>query len=108
MLDVSTTKKLAATLAAFGWPPIMRMEIACRYACRSRWTLQRAVEAGVLLVAGKQGRSWTFRKEDLDRWLIGTPAEAGAHETSISPKSRETAASKAALARIDAVRKGQQ
>ena len=60
-----------AALATFGWPPIMRTAIACRYACRSRWTLQRAVQSGELVVAGRQKRSRMFRREDLDRWLLG-------------------------------------
>lgn len=69
MAGSSSTEQIAA---AFGWPPIMRLAVACVYTSRSRWTLQRAVARGELVAAGRQGRSLTFRREDLDRWLLGS------------------------------------
>lgn len=97
---MSSTKQLAETLAAFGWPPIMRTAIACRYTVRSRWTLMRAVQAGELKAAGRSKRSLTFRREDLDRWMLGPEEPA----TTASPV--RNAAPAEALARLDAIRRG--
>jgi len=68
---MSKSKQVAAAITAFGWPPIMPTPVATAYACCSRWTLARAVDDGKVTPAGKRGRSWTFRREDLDHWLLG-------------------------------------
>jgi hypothetical protein len=99
---VGNTKQVAETLAAFGWPPLMRMDIACRYTCRSRWTLQRAVQSGELIAAGRQKRSLTFRREDLDRWMLGPAVEPQA----AAEPPRSTSTSGGALERLRSLTRG--
>jgi hypothetical protein len=57
--------------SVYGWPPVLVYRLAELYTGRSRWTIQRAVRAGELRIAGRQKRSPVFRREDLDRWLAG-------------------------------------
>jgi hypothetical protein len=104
---VGNRKQLAKALAAtFGWPPIMRTAVACQYTCRSPWTVRRAVQAGELVAAGKQKRSLTFRREDLDRWMLGPQAQAMEAKRDETPRTRSAATSRDALERIAAIRKG--
>jgi len=72
---MSNTKHLAGAL--YGWPPLQPIATASAYVSRSRWTLYRAVARGELPVAGRRGRALVFRREDLDRWLLGGTAEPG-------------------------------
>ena len=56
------------------WPPILTFRRALAYTGKSRATLNRAVQAGRLLLYGRCGGERgerTFRREDLDRWLAG-------------------------------------
>jgi excisionase family DNA binding protein len=77
---VSQTKTFNDNIGAFGWPPILPTATAAAYCSVSKRTLKRAVASGALQVAGHRGRSMTFRREDLDRWLLGesgTPSTTG-------------------------------
>lgn len=58
-------------LAGFGWPALLVTRRACVYTGQSRHAIGRAVRAGELCPAGKRGRSWVFRRADLDQWLCG-------------------------------------
>lgn len=52
-------------------PRLVHMVAACRYTQRSRWTIARAVRSGELRAAGRNRRSMTFERTELDRWMIG-------------------------------------
>jgi hypothetical protein len=71
---MSKSRSVAEAVASFGWPPLQPLPVAVKYTGRSRWTLRRAVAAGELQVAGKNGRSPVFRRSDLDAWLLGPSA----------------------------------
>lgn len=58
------------------WPPIMPTAIAARYCSVHPTTLTRAQAAGELRAAGRRGRTWTWRREDLDRWMTRPIASA--------------------------------
>lgn len=78
----------------------MRTALACKYTQASRWTLQRAVACGELAAAGRQKRSLVFRREDLDRWMLGSYGAEHVERVS-TPVRRETGSSSdAALARL--------
>ncbi len=100
---MSTTK----AMHAYGWPDVMRTSIAAQYIGGSRWMILRAVEAGHLTPAGRRGRSFTFTKESLDRFMLGEP-----HSVQVAMREpggvRATtrSASSAALGRLSAIREG--
>jgi len=77
--DVSKTKR--PDLHRCGWPSLQPIATASAYVSRSRWTLYRAVARGELPVAGRRGRALVFRREDLDRWMLGGIAAAPADIT---------------------------
>jgi excisionase family DNA binding protein len=72
-------------LSAYGWPPLQPVATASAYVSRSRWTLYRAVTRGELPIAGRRGRALVFRREDLDRWMLGGNAAARADTTGGEP-----------------------
>jgi excisionase family DNA binding protein len=73
LIRVSNTKR--PDLYTYGWPPLQPIATASAYVSRSRWTLYRAVARGELPVAGRRGRALVFRREDLDRWMLGGTSE---------------------------------
>jgi len=95
--------------ATFGWPAILHMALAAKFCGRHRSTLQRAVRAGELVPAGRNGKSLTFRTEDLSRWMCG---ETTAGAPLSAPKSvnaavtRTGSANTNALERLRAIAKG--
>lgn len=111
MHGVSKRKVVVAAIATFGWPDVMTTALACTYTARSRWTLYRAVAAGELVAAGRRGRTFTFRKTDLDAWLLGN---AGNNEnptaTAVAPTASRSNASgsatSSALERLATLRRG--
>ena len=76
LVGVSKAKRPA--LSTFGWPPLQPIRTASAYVSRSRWTLYRAVARGELPVAGRRSRALVFRREDLDRWMLGEAREPAA------------------------------
>ncbi|MGE3459203.1 MAG: helix-turn-helix domain-containing protein [Kofleriaceae bacterium] len=98
------SKRTAAALAAFGWPPILTTATAAAYTSTSKWTLYRAVAAGTLAPAGRRGRAMTFTRESLDRWMVGSGTET---ETVLDhPKLvRSSSGSAAAIVRLRAIAK---
>ena len=73
---VRVSKAKRPDLSAYGWPPLQPIPTASAYVSRSRWTLYRAVARGELPIAGRRGRALVFRREDLDRWMLGGVAVA--------------------------------
>ncbi|MDQ3298951.1 MAG: hypothetical protein M3619_20415 [Myxococcota bacterium] len=102
VLFVSTTK----STHVYGWPDVMRTAIAAQYIGGSRWMILRAVEAGQLAPAGKRGRSFTFTKESLDRFLIGERQGRPVASDNVSPRARATSVPGDALDRLAALRRG--
>lgn len=51
--------------------PILTMDRAIAYTGKSRSTIERAVKNKTLKRYGRVGKTWTFRRTDLDRWLGG-------------------------------------
>lgn len=86
----------------FGWPDVMRTSLAAQYINGSKWTVLRAVEAGKLTPAGRCGRTFTFRKADLDRYLLGDPVPVA----SAVPAPAVTRASSDVLERLAAIKRG--
>lgn len=79
------------------------------YAQVSRATITRAAREGRLPVAGRNGRSLVFRKDDLDRWMTSSPAESPVPKATVRSAPRETAAAQVAPAiadRLAAIRRG--
>lgn len=62
----------ARDFSRYGWPELLLTATAAAYTQVSRWTLLSAVERGELAIAGRRGRSYVFRRADLDAWLVGT------------------------------------
>lgn len=62
------------------WPELLTYRRAAEYAGRSRSSFRRAVIAGLLPVAGRVGGvgERVFRRSDIDAWLLGRSARAGA------------------------------
>jgi hypothetical protein len=83
-------KHIADAVSAFGWPPLQPLPVAIKYTGRSRWTIRRAIADGSLKVAGRQGRSPVFAREDLDRWLLG---QTEGNVPDLSPAPRRAASS---------------
>lgn len=100
---VAGVGRMAGATAQFGWPNVMRLAMACTYTSRSRWTLQRAVARGELIAAGRRGRSRTFLREDLDRWLLGSPADEDAGTPTVPMHRSGMRSSTDALARLQRV-----
>jgi hypothetical protein len=73
-----TTAPKAGQPSPYGWPPLLVMRLATAYTGQSSSTLKRKVAAGQLRVAGRCGRALTFRREDLDEYLLGAPADQSA------------------------------
>jgi excisionase family DNA binding protein len=79
------------------------------YAQVSRATITRAAREGRLPVAGRNGRSLVFRRDDLDRWMTSSPAESPAPKPPVRSSSRETAPAQvdpAIVDRLAAIRRG--
>jgi hypothetical protein len=72
----------------------MTTRMVMAYTGRSRAPIIRAVAAGSLVPAGKHGRSYSFRKCDVDAWLVGAPLVpvVGAAERRTSVASRDVSA----------------
>lgn len=89
----------------FGWPPLMPMRVATAFCSTSRWTLQRAVNAGELVPVGKRGRSLVFSRTSLEAFMLGDGAEPVAlpHARTIT---RSGSGSEAALARLRVIKGG--
>ena len=68
-------------------PRLLHMSAACTYTARSRWTLRRAVRAGELRAAGRNRRSMTFERTELDRWMIGEPSIDSAPPIALARRS---------------------
>lgn len=100
---MSKAQRISDAINAFGWPPLLPMAMATAYASCSRWTIQRAVAAGKLAVAGKRGRSITFRRDDLDRWMTGSVANS--ESPSDPPPVRLASPNADAIARLRAITK---
>ena len=96
----------SSTSRSYGWPDVMLKALACAYTGRSRWTLQRAVASGELVAAGRRGRSITFRKEDLDRWLLGNVDGASAPHSQRAARQPSSSGTAAALERLRGLRGG--
>jgi hypothetical protein len=64
----------ATLLAVLGWPDVLPLARAVEYTGLSRWTLMRHVQRGELAIAGRRGRSPSFRRSDLDALLSGAKA----------------------------------
>lgn len=91
------------------WPPFQLTRTAVEYTQRARQTLARAVRAGALASAGRNGRSMVFRREDLDAWLIGNSNEPAARTKTRAPRaavSRAGSSSGDALERLASIRRG--
>ena len=98
---------LAKLIGAYGWPDAMTVAVACRYACCTRWTLQRAVRTGALAVAGRRGRRLVFRKTDLTAWMCGPASNDQARPCKMQRSSAAIDTDSAlALERIARVAKG--
>lgn len=69
------------------WPPILPTARAAAYCSVSRWVLIRAADAGELVPYGRRGRTLTWRREDLDRWMRGPIATPATVETSREPRA---------------------
>jgi hypothetical protein len=82
----------------------MRTSIAAEYTAGSKWTILRAVEAGLLKPAGRCGRSFTFTKASLDAYMVGEPVSESA--PAASPRRASISTSADALARIADIAKG--
>lgn len=82
----------------------MRTATAAAYVDGSKWKILRAVEAGLLKPAGKQGRSLTFTKQSLDEFMLGEPANETAPINTPSRRSSSTTSTDA-LATIAAIAK---
>jgi hypothetical protein len=100
-----------SAVAAFGWPARMLTRRAAEYTGRDPSTLTRAVRAGELMPAGRNGRSLTFDRGELDRWLAGasrTPQSASPAPSlrPSSPSSGSSSGSADALARLRAIARG--
>ena len=91
----------------YGFPPILPARIAAIYCSCSRWSITRAVKLGELAPAGKRGRSYMFRRSDLDRWMLGEAAKPVVEMS--KPQTRSPRAPRPpvdAMARIRLVRDG--
>lgn len=90
------------------WPPIMPTALAARYCSVHPTTLTRAAAAKELRPAGRRGRTLTWRREELDRWLT-RPAPSSTtsptHSTA-SVRAADTADMTAALDRIRRAARG--
>jgi excisionase family DNA binding protein len=53
------------------WPPLLTTRRAVAFTGMSRHTIGRAAARGELPVAGRRGRTYIFRRDDLERWLLG-------------------------------------
>jgi len=95
---VSKTKAFNENIGAFGWPRILPTAMAAVYCSVSKWTIKRAAASGALPVAGQRGRSMTFFRDDLDRWMVGD-ASHGKGSSGASPKSE-------ALSRLRTLQRG--
>jgi excisionase family DNA binding protein len=97
---------IAAAIKTFGWPPILRLRYASAYCQVSRWVLSRAVRDGEL-VAVRRGRTYVFRREDLDAWMLtSTLKDDETHErlaTTARRAVQKRTATKAALDRLDRI-----
>ena len=93
--------------AHYGWPPYMLTRLACDYLGCKRWYLARAARDGRLPIAGRNGRSLVFAREDLDRLLLGDGAPT-VQPIAKAPKAhaRAKAPKVNALDRIAALRRG--
>lgn len=71
---------------------MLRMKLAALYVGAHPVTLKRAMRDGKLKVAGRCGRSWTFRRADLDAWLLGQSAPVGevARHATVEPHTEES------------------
>lgn len=85
----------------YGWPPLMLLRTAAKYTQRHSSALHRAIRAGDLAVAGRNGRSLVFRREDLDAWMLGKAPELKSSTDRVAAHDHS-----AALARIEATRLG--
>jgi predicted DNA-binding transcriptional regulator AlpA len=58
------------------WPELLTSRRAVAYSGRSRTSINRAVLAGLLPVAGRVGAvgERVFRRSDIDAWLLGRSA----------------------------------
>lgn len=52
-------------------PPLLTTRRAVAFTGMSRHVIGRAVKRGELVPAGRKGRTWIFRKVDLEVWLCG-------------------------------------
>lgn len=98
---MSKSKAFSEQVRAFGWPPIMPMRMATAYSSVSKWTIKRAVVRGEFAAAGRRGRDLMFRREDLDRWLLGQHAAAG-NSQPLPSASRNVPRSSGASSETDA------
>lgn len=92
------------------WPPIMPTLRAALYCSVSKWTLTRAAAAGELKPYGKRGRTLTWRRDELDRWMRGDAATAASVPTPARKPTKRAAdtapASSNALERIRLIARG--
>lgn len=94
------------------WPPILPTARAAKYCSVSRSTLTRAASAGELAPYGRRGKTLTWRREDLDRWMRGEPTAsavviAPAIQARTAPSTKRSPSS-SALQRIRRLARGAQ
>lgn len=92
----------------YGWPNRLLTSTAVAYTQRSKTTILRALGAGALVAVGRRGRSYVFDRDELDRWMAGTPIERPAHhvEDNHVERPRATSATADSLARIREIGRG--
>jgi hypothetical protein len=75
----------------FGWPPVLSARLARQYCSISPRTLDRAVANGDLAVHGRRGGNGerTFKRSDLDRYLVGAAASRAQPRTRSSRDMRQ-------------------
>lgn len=77
------------------WPPIMPTRLAAIYTSVSPSWLIRAADRGELVPYGKRGRTFTWARSELDRWLRGAPVAAAEPSAQLKPSraaKRDTSA----------------
>lgn len=100
--SVATADPGDADLIAYGWPPLLCTRRAISYTGQSRNAIGRAVRSGELVPVGKRGRSFVFRRLDLDSWLVGGHVQHEGELATVIPIERARAPLSESLKRVRA------
>lgn len=91
------------TTTTYGWPAILTVTSAAKYAQCSRWTVLRAIQSGDLSPAGKRGRMLTIERSELERWMRGSPVEERAVRQAAGAHARVVRSRDQSLARVSEI-----